>query len=413
MHAQHVLCGNFAMASSSVNTSDASEAGSSSVSSHDTVPSLLSRLRAPSHSELMRKRKVRTNQPPHTGMRRKKPACSTDPKSVSVAQRVKEFSGEMLRDSAGKLFCSACREELSLKLSIIKYHVESAKHARHKHQLKEKGSHELDITQAFREYEQEVHPVGESLPEAHKLWRVKVVTTFLRSGVPLAKIVQFWGLLEEHAYSLSDRRGMSDLVPFIQSQEQQQIKSELQSKKVCVIFDGTTRLGEALVIVLRFVDGFVIKQRLVRFLTLTKSLTGEEIARELINVLSVEYGITSERVLASMRDRASVNRVAMQTTKVVYPDMMIICITGAALVNSPTTLQYYVHSCDIKSIPFLFSLLEIVVIVSWIPIYHFVIYPFFHNCVPSMLKRIGMGDFPHRLVTALQIRVLFRIQLRL
>jgi len=61
-------------------------------------------------------------------------------------------------------------------------------------------------------------------------------------------------------------------------------------------------LGEALIVVLWFIDGFVIKQRLVRFQTLAKSMTGEEIARELINVLSIEYGITSERLLASMRD---------------------------------------------------------------------------------------------------------------
>ena len=49
----------------------------------------------------------------------------------------------------------------------------------------------------------EVHPTGGSLPEAHKLWRVKVVK-FLRAEVPLAKIDRFRDLLEEHAYSLSD-----------------------------------------------------------------------------------------------------------------------------------------------------------------------------------------------------------------
>ena len=301
---------------------DGNEACTSSQGTSSAVPSLLSKLRAPTQSELTRKRRVRVNPPPHAGVRKKKPACSTDPKSVSVMQRVKELPGEMLTNSAGKLFCSVCREELSLKLSIIKSHVESAKHARNKQQLKKKQCREHDITQAFKVYEQEVHPTGESLPEAHKLWRVKVVTTFLRAGVPLAKIDQFRDLLEEHAYSLSDRRGMCDLIPFIQSEEQQQIKTELEGKKVSVIFDGTTRLGEALVIVLRFIDGFVIKQRLVRFQTLVKSMTGEEIARELINVLSIEYGITSERLLASMRDRASANGVAMRTIKVVYPDMI-------------------------------------------------------------------------------------------
>ena len=139
--------------------SDASEAGSSSSVSSDVVPYLFNRLRAPSQSELMRKRKVRVNRvnrPPHTGVRKTKPACSTDPKSVSVVQRVREFSGEMLIDSAGKLFCSACREELSLKLSIVKNHVESAKHSRHKNHLREKTIREQDIAQAFQVYEQEV-----------------------------------------------------------------------------------------------------------------------------------------------------------------------------------------------------------------------------------------------------------------
>ena len=115
---------------------------------------------------------------------------------------------------------------------------------------------------------------------------------------------------------------MCDMIPFVQSEEQQRIRADLQGKKVSVIFDGTTRLGEALVIVLRFVDGFVIKQYLIRFQTLAKSMTGEEIARQLISVLSVEYGITSDRLLAAMRDRASVNGVAMRTINVVFPDMI-------------------------------------------------------------------------------------------
>ena len=115
---------------------------------------------------------------------------------------------------------------------------------------------------------------------------------------------------------------MSDLIPIILTQEQDKIKAELQGRKVSLIFDETTRFEEALVIILRFVDDFVINRHLVRFLTLTKSLTGEEIARELINVLSVEYGITSERVLASMCDQAAANGVVMRTLRIVYPRMI-------------------------------------------------------------------------------------------
>ena len=40
---------------------------------------------------------------------------------------------------------------------------------------------------------------------------------------------------------------------------------------------------------------------------LAKSLTGEEVARELLSVLSTELGISASHVLAAMRDRASVS----------------------------------------------------------------------------------------------------------
>ena len=75
-----------------------------------------------------------------------------------------------------------------------------------------------------------------------------------------------------------------------------------------------------LVIIIRFVSSdWKIEQRLVRVQMLSKSLAGEEIARELISVLSVNLSIRSTNLLASMRDRASTNNVAMQVLKVVYP----------------------------------------------------------------------------------------------
>ena len=68
-------------------------------------------------------------------------------------------------------------------------------------------------------------------------------------------------------------------------------------------------------------EDFKIKQRLVRLEILTKSMTGEEVARELINILSVSFGIKSHYLLADMRDGASVNNVAMGALKIVYSDI--------------------------------------------------------------------------------------------
>ena len=84
----------------------------------------------------------------------------------------------------------------------------------------------------------------------------------------------------------------------------------------------TSRLGEALAILLHFVgDDYSLQQCLVRVQMLSKSLTGEEIARELITV-SVTHSIHPNNLLAVMRDRPSTNAVAMRTLTVIYPDVV-------------------------------------------------------------------------------------------
>ena len=76
-------------------------------------------------------------------------------------------------------------------------------------------------------------------------------------------------------------------------------------------------------VVVRFVrNEWVVVQRLLRMQMLAKSMTGDEIARELIGVLSTSYGIASDRLLAAMRDRASVNNVAMRPLQIVYPHVL-------------------------------------------------------------------------------------------
>ena len=236
---------------------------------------------------------------------------------------MREFANENLTVSAGKLFCTGCREELGLKVTVIKQHLKSKKHQLGKERLQRKNREERDIAEAFdNAYNKEEHLAGETLSRDVQVYRVKVVRTFLKAGVPLNKVDIFRDLLEENGTRLAGRRSLSDLVPFIREQEVAQIRQEIAGRKVSVIFDGTTRLGEALVIVLRFVtDDWQITHRLIRLQLLAKSLAGEEIARELISILQVEYHIGVKALVGSMRDRASVNNVAMSTVKVLYPDV--------------------------------------------------------------------------------------------
>ena len=105
-------------------TTDLDRSTSGTTSETPELRNFLDRFSAPKQSEFTRKRKIRRNTP-KTRKRKSKPTCSNDPKSVTPAQRVLQFPNEEFTRSAGKLFCNACREEVSLKVSIIKMHIHS------------------------------------------------------------------------------------------------------------------------------------------------------------------------------------------------------------------------------------------------------------------------------------------------
>ena len=107
---------------------------------------------------------------------------------------------------------------------------------------------------------------------------------------------------------------MLQLVPFVLEQEKSLIKEEIKGKYLSIIFDGTSRLGE-----IGNCNSVCPSMECSEFLA--KTMTGEEVARQLISTLSVTHGIESSFILTTMRDGASINGVAMDVVKIVYPDM--------------------------------------------------------------------------------------------
>ena len=63
--------------------------------------------------------------------------------------RVKEFFNEQLKVPGGKMFCSACREELGLKSSTSCNHIQPQKHVSGKEKLELKEAHKRDIAVAL------------------------------------------------------------------------------------------------------------------------------------------------------------------------------------------------------------------------------------------------------------------------
>ena len=113
-----------------------------------------------------------------------------------------------------------------------------------------------------------------TLPAEMRLFRFEVVESFLSGGIALAKVDAPRPLLEKYGHRLTNRAHLSELIPAVLENEKDKLKKELKDvKEASVIFDGTARLGEALAIIVRYVqENFQPTQRLIRLDILAKAL---------------------------------------------------------------------------------------------------------------------------------------------
>ena len=111
------------------------------------------------------------------------------------------------------------------------------------------------------------------IPDSVRMHRIKVLTCFLKAGLPLNKIDYFRDLLEETSYRLSSSRHLADMIPIVRQQEAEKLLIEITGKSISMVLDGTTHVCEAMVIIIRYVDDYwCIKQRVAKIMLLAKAL---------------------------------------------------------------------------------------------------------------------------------------------
>lgn len=85
---------------------------------------------------------------------------------------------------------------MSVKKSVLLQHIKSAKHASGKKLKASKKVQDKNVADMLKKYSAEKHPVGENLSDEVRVFRVKVVKSFLKAGVPLSKIECFREVFE-------------------------------------------------------------------------------------------------------------------------------------------------------------------------------------------------------------------------
>jgi hypothetical protein len=121
---------------------------------------------------------------------------------------------------------------------------------------------------------------GGTLPPNHKKYRIRVLETFLKAGVPLVKIDDFRSLLEEFSpYSLTSASHMTTYIPGVLEAMRAMTMKLIESHPVVILFDGTPHLGELISVIVRFFSHGRIRQRLIYLVHLDKSPDALELYR--------------------------------------------------------------------------------------------------------------------------------------
>ncbi|KAK3251189.1 hypothetical protein CYMTET_39467 [Cymbomonas tetramitiformis] len=157
---------------------------------------------------------------------------------IQPSQRLKEFPNHCLRISGGKLFCSCCKEELSLLKQSVKTHVSSAKHSLAKDKYVQQRQDDAHITDVLTEYftEHNDEATAGLEPEVH-LYRYRVTESLLFAGVPISKGDYLRPLLERADIKLTGSEHLRQYVPKIESLEFEHLHHELQGQSVFFILE--------------------------------------------------------------------------------------------------------------------------------------------------------------------------------
>ena len=237
--------------------------------------------------------------------------------------------------------------------SVLTIHISSKRHQNGKEKLKKSKLKDQTIIEAFR---REGSSKDSTLPVEECAYRLEVVSEFLKADIPIGKKDMLRSLLEKNSYRLTGNSYLGQYVSMTLKQEIERIKQESEmpgqvgmTRDLSTIFDGNTRQGEAIAIIVRFVDNNWNIQRLARIDVCSKSVNANELAQVLNQYLSVDYGVRANSLLAAMRDGASVNQAALDRMAFIFSKMLnVVCFSHTLVEFGSLWIRMFRHSCKAK-----------------------------------------------------------------
>ena len=261
---------------------------------------------------------------------------------LAASVRVAEYPNENLIVSpsgATGLFCNCCHIDISKRMTSIKSHVNGRDHKSKcvtivyrsgpalcsVHTQRSTDPHppvrrlakwlasqaqDVSISDLITAHFKENPDVQmATVPNDTHLFRWRVMESMMFAGIPSGKINMLRPVLEREGHPLTDSSHMSQLyIPLIEKREIEHIAKEHFEQHFTLIFDGTTRLGEAVNMVTRTItDNFDIRMRLVAFKTTLVHMNGDGLFRLIATTLQRILGIDLDYCVSYARDSCSTN----------------------------------------------------------------------------------------------------------
>ena len=241
--------------------------------------------------------------------------------------------------------CNACSETFSLKFILSQASIQTELFA-----LAKDEKQSQSIIECLKSRDMREHPSGSALLAEISLFGFEIVECVISGGIPPAKVDILRSLLEKYAHRLTHSANLRDIIPAVLEKEREKLLSEVESvKEAGVIFDGTTRMGEALAIIVRFVQEDVIPtQRLI----LAKALKGDELAQRFMSCLAVNHNFGPNTIIGGIRDGSSVNGAALRQLKFFYSNLFDFVSFSHTIDNVSNHFQFRILDSSLDSFNF-------------------------------------------------------------
>lgn len=258
---------------------------------------------------------------------------TTQQTKVSISERLKSFPGNSLVQAPSPtgdvLFCRCCPKTVQNILGTIRTHVNSERHKERLEQWNKRALVDDGVVCFLHEYfKKNPKEKDSSVPIETQLQRWLVVEAFMHAGVGLNKLDDLRPLFERNGSSLTASTHLKPFIPKIEDYEFKRIIHELTGQSVCLIYDGTSRLGDCTAVLLRWCsESFEIQQRLVALRTLEKHANGDTLGPFLIDVIG-QAGVRSSQVVCTARDSCATNGKAERSMQAILSNAVgMMCIS--------------------------------------------------------------------------------------